>query len=146
MSDLSPILQPATPADAELVFDVKKAALAPYSSKLWDWDDGLQRQFFIQEFDPTPIQIIVHDGQNIGTVTTHDNPEMVMLDEIYILPAYQNQGIGTCILTAILAMVKGLGKPLMLQVHKASPARHLYDRLGFVQVGETEGYYLMKHD
>jgi ribosomal protein S18 acetylase RimI-like enzyme len=68
----------------------------------------------------------------------------VFLSKIYILPQYQGRGIGTRLINGVLEEAHGRGLPVTLRVIRVNPARGLYERLGFVQVGETESHYLME--
>jgi ribosomal protein S18 acetylase RimI-like enzyme len=56
-----------------------------------------------------------------------------------LLPGFQRHGVGTAVIEGLKAQAAALGIPVDLDVEKDNPgARKLYDRLGFIQVGETE--------
>ena len=67
----------------------------------------------------------------------------LFLANLQILPEEQGHGLGTAIIKAILAQAYDEGISVSLQVLKVNPARHLYERLGFVVSGETTTHYLM---
>ena len=52
-------LRPATQADYDFIYQVKKAALGPYVAATWGWDESFQRDYFAREFDPAEHQVIV---------------------------------------------------------------------------------------
>ena len=55
------------------------------------------------------------------------------------MPGQQSRGIGTPIITDLLAEATGAGLPVALSVEKDNPrARSLYLRLGFEVTGETD--------
>jgi GNAT superfamily N-acetyltransferase len=56
---------------------------------------------------------------------------------IALLPAYQNQGLGTRMLRTVIATARTRYPGLSLSVMQASPARRLYERLGFAEVGRV---------
>lgn len=56
----------------------------------------------------------------------------------------QVYGLGTSIIKASLAQAHDKGIPLSLQVLKANPALHLYERLDFVVNVEAETHYFMR--
>jgi GNAT superfamily N-acetyltransferase len=51
--------------------------------------------------------------------------------QFYILPEWQNRGLGTLVLKRLLAEAKRRGKVMALSVLKGSPAIQLYLRHGF---------------
>lgn len=54
---------------------------------------------------------------------------------IALLPAYRGQGIGTALLSALIAQLHGRYSALSLSVDPLNPAMHLYERLGFTTIG-----------
>jgi ribosomal protein S18 acetylase RimI-like enzyme len=69
----------------------------------------------------------------------------VFLAAIEIDPAYQRQGIGAALIRDIIANAGALRLPVRLQVLKVNErARALYQRLGFVETGETKTHFLMQ--
>ncbi len=53
-----------------------------------------------------------------------------------LLPEYRNQGMGTHMLESVIALAKPDYSGLSLSVVASSPARRLYERLGFRKVGQ----------
>lgn len=68
------------------------------------------------------------------------------ISQLWIKPSHQNKGIGTDIAQSVMRDAKTLDKYVRLYVLKTNRARRLYDRLGFIQYGEDEGDYYMKHE
>ncbi|MFZ4664734.1 MAG: GNAT family N-acetyltransferase [Caldilineaceae bacterium] len=62
-----------------------------------------------------------------------DTPEVSMA----LLPAYRGQGIGTALLTALIAQATDRYAALSLSVDPQNAAMRLYERLGFVVVGAS---------
>lgn len=56
---------------------------------------------------------------------------------IAILPAYIGKGVGTQLLTHLLAAARERYSSVVLSVRATNPARRLYERLGFVVIGAT---------
>lgn len=88
------------------------------------------------------------DGQPVGAVWSRlfapDSPGYAWVDDetpelsIAILPTHQGSGIGTALLTALLAALAENGvERTSLSVDGRSRAFDLYTRLGFEQVGQT---------
>ncbi|QPC84536.1 GNAT family N-acetyltransferase [Phototrophicus methaneseepsis] len=57
---------------------------------------------------------------------------------ISIIPGYRGGGIGTTMLQALFAQLKGKAQQVSLSVNLANPAYYLYKRLGF-EVVATDG-------
>lgn len=67
------------------------------------------------------------------------SPEAAALARIYVLPEYQNQGIGTTLLDAAIAELKALGvKKLSVEVERDNQTgRRFYARKSFKEIGES---------
>jgi ribosomal protein S18 acetylase RimI-like enzyme len=71
----------------------------------------------------------------------------IQIEDLYILPEFQNQGIGTAIVLDIIKEAYQDCKPVRLRVLTSSPAKVLYERLGFVVVQiEPERYFMEYSD
>jgi len=138
------VLRAATQADAGFLYDVLKATMQAYVAQTWGWDERDQQARFRQEFEPGADRIMVLDGEDIGVISVERRTDEVFLDKIYILPRYQGRGIGSELINGVLAQAFGRDLPVTLRVLKVNPAKRLYERLGFVEVGETDASYLMK--
>ncbi len=62
-----------------------------------------------------------------------DTPEL----GVALLPDYRGQGIGTVLMTQLLAQMSGRFKAVSLSVDPKNPAMRLYRRLGFEVVGAS---------
>jgi aminoglycoside 6'-N-acetyltransferase Ib len=63
--------------------------------------------------------------------------------EFYLLPALQRQGLGTRILTSVLADAEAEVRTVELEHLKWNPVGSLYRRHGFVMTGESESHVFM---
>jgi ribosomal protein S18 acetylase RimI-like enzyme len=136
-------LRPATVQDADFLYRLHKAAMQHYVAQTWGWDEAWQQQHFRRHFDPSTCQIIVSQGHAVGVLAVVRDASAVYLRTIEVLPAYQGRGLGTHLISALLAEAHHSGRPLVLQVLKVNPARHLYARLGFTITEETPTHYVM---
>src|SRR5262249_14418827 len=64
--------------------------------------------------------------------------------DIALLPENRNAGLGTAILTDILAEAARGAKRVSIHVEMFNPAQRLYQRLGFRRTGEEGVYYRME--
>lgn len=137
-------LRPATEADCEFCYNVKKEALGQYVAQVWGWDEEFQREFHQRDFEVTRPDIVIYQGLDVGTFEIVRQSDHFHLGEFYLLPQFQRQGIGTILLQQVLgeATVKSL--PVRLEVLKNNPVQSLYKRHGFVITGQREHHFLME--
>jgi ribosomal protein S18 acetylase RimI-like enzyme len=84
--------------------------------------------------------ILEIDGNAIGRMTVCHLADEIRLVEIAVDPAYQNEGVGSAAIRQLIDAATVAGKPIVLHVDQANPARRLYERLGFCDIGD-EGLY-----
>jgi ribosomal protein S18 acetylase RimI-like enzyme len=136
-------LRAATDQDAAFIYALRKAGLQTYVAQLWGWDEAGQVARFREHFDPRRYQVIVVAGRDVGAVAIEWRADDVLLADIEIIPAWRGRGLGSRIINMVLEEARRQGLPVSLQVLKGNPARHLYERLGFRVVEETESHYRM---
>jgi len=91
------------------------------------------------EIPDSTTSVVEVDDKPVGRLRIARTVECIELCGIRLLPDIQRRGIGTAIIENLKAQAAEAGIPLDLSVEKDNPdARRLYERLGFVQVGETE--------
>lgn len=119
-------LRAATSEDVAFALYVTEACMRVYAEQAWGRWDGRA------DFDPAFDQIVALDGHDIGIFGVDRRPEFWFLDKLYLLPAYQNRGIGSQLLLRLINDAKAARTPLRLTVLEVNPARRLYERHGFV--------------
>lgn len=88
----------------------------------------------------TDFKIITVGETKCGCFLLRDHEDGVLLDEIFLIPEYREQGIGTHIIKDILSK----NKIVYLSVYKNNTrAIALYKKLGFVIYDERERWYYM---
>jgi ribosomal protein S18 acetylase RimI-like enzyme len=90
-------------------------------------------------------QVLLRDGEPVGLIKLQRIPGEWQLVQLQLVAGVQGQGLGRDVLEEVLADAAAAGADVCLDVLKTNPARHLYERLGFLVVGEDEHEYLMKH-
>lgn len=103
-----------------------------------------QQNWYRTAYPDADHQIILSDGEPIGRILVHRTPEFFLLVDIALLPEHQKQGIGAKYLRELIQKSEEAGVPVRLQVLKNNPAQRLYERLGFIKIGEDELYLQME--
>jgi ribosomal protein S18 acetylase RimI-like enzyme len=138
-------LRLATVDDFDFLYDLHKVSLGEYVQATWGWDEAFQRKMFSEGFLQPPVSIILVDGQPSGSLTIASRPEDEYLAGIELHPRVQRRGIGASIVRLVIERAQARRVPATLRVLKVNVgARRLYQRLGFVVVGESETHYDMR--
>jgi ribosomal protein S18 acetylase RimI-like enzyme len=137
-------LQRTQDADAPILYEIHRDAMFSYVEQTWGWDEADQVQRFRNYASMVPLQVIIVDDQPAGFAHIDVTGDAVDVVNIELARHVQGRGIGTALLEQVIADANASGKPVRLQVLKANPdAKRLYDRMGFVVVGEMATHILM---
>lgn len=131
--------------DSKFVFAVKKAAYREYVEQVWGWDDDYQQERHNREFASHDFRIIQFRRTDVGFLITSSTSDTLKVNQIFILPEYQGQGIGSACMTCIIDSANLEQRVVVLQVLKVNTRGiDLYQRLGFTIVGEDSIYFQME--
>ncbi|MGX7002467.1 GNAT family N-acetyltransferase [Caballeronia sp. KNU42] len=95
------------------------------------------------DFQASIHQIVQCDGDDIGCLALVDEPAVLTLKTLYILPSHQNRGIGAFLMRQVIEHARASGKPIHLRVLRVSPARRFYEWHGFVVTHSSEERHFM---
>jgi ribosomal protein S18 acetylase RimI-like enzyme len=134
----------------ELYASTREAELAQVA-----WDDAAKRTFLEHQFDAqdhhyrvnypgATLDVIEVDGLRAGRLYVHRGEDDIRIMDIAVAPAFRGRGIGTGLLEGLIEEARASGRSVSIHVEMQNPARSLYERLGFVPVGEHGIYVLMK--
>jgi ribosomal protein S18 acetylase RimI-like enzyme len=144
---LSYRIRPATADDVEFLADVVLDATRAQGRLPRDFDERQWRERFCAwtmeqvrgEIPDSTTSVVEVDDERAGRLRIARTAGCVELCGIQLLPRIQRRGIGTAIIEDLKAQAAAADVPLDLGVEKDNPdARKLYDRLGFIHIGETE--------
>ena len=92
------------------------------------------------------LLVVTADGSDVGRLyrTEAEGSELWLLD-VALLPEWRGRGIGSRLVTNLVAEADARGVRLCLHVNRTNRARQLYERLGFVVTGESELTLRMEH-
>lgn len=139
-------LRTCAPEDADWIYELNKTNMREYVRRTWnrDWIDADERPLFDNDFDPAQYIIVLIVEEPIGFVCYQVESNRVFLKNIQLKQEWRKEGIGSALVTSLLATARQNGLPTELLVLKINPVRWLYERLGFVVVEEQENFYLMR--
>ncbi len=145
-------LRPLLAADEEFSYEVYASTRAA-EMELVPWTAEQKAAFLRMQFEaqhrhyhlhnPQALwQVIEAGGKRVGRLVTDDSQaEQFLLMDIALLPEYRGRGIGSAIMTDLLAAAAKAHKTIVLHVEPNNPALGLYTRLGFVVTGQA-GFYM----
>ncbi|MEV6259842.1 GNAT family N-acetyltransferase [Streptomyces sp. NPDC051784] len=133
---LSWALRPALAEDAEAMAELRAVVMRPDLERLGRYDEHRVRQRFRDGYRPEQTEIVLVDDAFAGCAALRPEADGWWLESFYLAPEIQGRGIGTGVLTTLLARADAEGVPVRLQVLQGSAARGLYERHGFVRERE----------
>lgn len=114
-------------------------------------DEFLAMQFHAQtlhydEYYPdAQLAIIEHDEVPIGRLYVDRREREIEIIDIALVPSMRGRGIGKRLLVELLDEGRATARRVRIYVEHFNPARGLYDRLGFRQVGTNGVYHEMEY-
>jgi ribosomal protein S18 acetylase RimI-like enzyme len=103
-----------------------------------------QTYHYHQEYDRSGFFIVEQDGAPVGRLYRERQADDIHVIDISIIPELRGRGLGTMLLREILDEAAGAGLTVSIYVEHYNPAKRLYHRLGFQEVGENGVYHLLK--
>ena len=147
-------LRPAALEDVAFLADVViTATLAqgrfPRDVDLVEYRAGYEewtRETILGAIPNCTLSVIEYDGYPIGRLRVVRTPMSIALAGIQLLPAYQNQHIGSTLIEQLKGEAELKQVPLCISVEKDNPrAQRLYERLGFRTIGQDEQEYHLEY-
>ncbi|HVF06435.1 MAG TPA: GNAT family N-acetyltransferase [Frankiaceae bacterium] len=146
-------LRPAGPADRAFFREVYASTRADELARV-PWDEAAKQAFvdhqfaaqtahYEQHYVGATVDVVVVGGQDAGRLYVYRGEREIRIVDIALLPACRGTGAGTALLAALQDEALAAGKTLSIHVEQGSPARSLYDRLGFVEVEERGAHHYM---
>jgi ribosomal protein S18 acetylase RimI-like enzyme len=131
-------LRSVTQNDRRFIESLYFETQRPIIEELFGWrGDDFERQRFAETYSEANTVIVTVDDRRVGWLTINRRPDAITLEQIYVSPAWQNQGIGSFLIRQLIEEAQAAKVPLKLSTAKINRARRLYERLGFRVVGES---------
>jgi ribosomal protein S18 acetylase RimI-like enzyme len=101
-----------------------------------------QRTDYWRNYDTARFHVVTCDGVDAGRLYVERRGDELSIVDIALLAPYRGRGIGSLLLSGLLAEADQDGLAVRIHVEHANPAQHLYLRHGFVFCGEgTDSIY-----
>ena len=124
---------------------MKRAAFKGYVEQVWGWDEEEQLRLHETRFVAQNYRVIAADSKDVGFIAVARASDCLNLNQLFILPDHQGQGIGDACMAIVFEEAESLGLLVKLRVLKVNPrALAFYRRLGFEVVGETDTHDLLE--
>ncbi len=132
-------LEPASDSDFDRLFELRMQAMKESLERIGRYDLERGRLRFRAGFRPAFTRLILHQQEGlIGCVGLGPRDDCLWLEHFYIRPSFSGIGIGTTVMTALLAEADGSGLPVRLDVVRESAAKQFYERFGFAETHRDE--------
>ena len=147
-------LRPATLEDVAFLADVViTATLAqgrfPRDVDLSEYRAGYEewtRETILGAIPDCTLSVILYDNVPMGRLRVVRTQASITLAGIQLLPAYQNQRIGSTLIKELLREADLKQVPLFISVEKDNPrAQRLYEQLGCRIIGQDEKEYHLEY-
>jgi ribosomal protein S18 acetylase RimI-like enzyme len=131
-------LRPARRRDYHFALQLYLASTKPLLISLGQWEERRVLDNFAANFKPSQVTIINSGSLNVGWFQVSKSEIGLHLDQLHLIEAAQNHGIGTSLICKLKSRAEKRRCPLELNVFRGNRAVNLYKRLGFKIIGEDE--------
>lgn len=125
-------------SDADALVSIRVAAMQESLERIGRFDLKRARDRFVESFDPSLCRFIKLDGIQVGFILIRTRRDHWLLDHLYILPAYQGQGIGAAVLHDVIEAADSQRMPIRVGALRGSDSNRFYERHGFGRTEEAE--------
>lgn len=135
-------LTPATDHDLDFARNLTRQSMLPYYR---EYDLLWVEQAFDEAWGWREQWLVTQGDTVLGFCSLSQDRQALFIRELHLLPAHRGRGVGTWVLETLAqwSRQRQLGL-LRLMVFRSNPARGLYQRHGFVEMGEDECFVRMQ--
>ena len=101
------------------------------------WHDQDSKNAAIQDTKLGKIQIVYVGNEKAGTLQYETTESEILVNQIYLLPPFQNRGIGGEIISNLQEKSRESNLPIKLSVLRVNSATEFYFKKSFVIEKET---------
>lgn len=130
-------------SDFEPLLAIRIDVMREHLERVFRYEPSRARRIFRGHFDEPGLRLVLLNGERVGCVAFRRHADEIRIDSFYLDRRLHGSGLGTRILTVLLAEADATGLPVRLEVLTGSQADRFYLRHGFVKLraDEIEGFY-----
>ena len=129
--------RPAGPGDLEFAYGLYRRLMEPLTAELRAWNESRHRAVVAEAIAGGGVEIFTIGAREVGWSEIREAGGALLLAQLYVEPAFQGRGIGTAVVSDLLARAGAARMPVDLSVLRNNGrARVLNERFGFRAVGE----------
>lgn len=102
-----------------------------------------QHQHYQTHYPNASYDCILLDNELIGRLYVNREKNDIQLIEILLFSSHCNRGIGSYLISQLIKEANDSQRRITAHVEISNPARHLYQRLGFVETEKQDPYILI---
>ncbi len=129
----------ASNEDYEFLYELKKAEEYDAVTRVFGWDEPLQRSLHEKDWNHAKPTIIEISGNRVGSYLLEPKSDGYYFGRFFLFPHYQGCGIGAAVLKSCIQ--KASGKTIRLCYLQGNQVQSLYIRHGF-QVTEQDEHFV----
>ncbi len=100
---------------------------------------SIRARAYAMQFPAADNYVILLGGEPAGQMIVDRSGSGILLVDIAVLPEFRGRGIATHLIGELQAEARSFGRGVTLQVDRGNtPARSLYERLGFTVVDDDD--------
>ncbi|MFC0351737.1 GNAT family N-acetyltransferase [Undibacterium danionis] len=125
----------------------KEMAYFPFteeqSIQFLDMQFKAQHQHYQTHYPNASYDCILLDNELIGRLYVNRDKNDIQLIDILLFSSHCNRGIGSYLISQLINEANDSQRRITAHVEISNPARHLYQRLGFVETENQDPYILI---
>lgn len=135
------ILREANDADSEFLLSLAREAYREVLTVQFSgWEESVHGRRFAEKIASLPFLVAELEGVRVAAVSSSLHPDHLRVNELVVLPAFQNRGLGSQLLVRELEKARAVGLPVRLHTFRQNRAARFYQRHGFVVTGRRDDY------
>jgi len=103
-----------------------------------------QHSHYLSQYPEASYQIILSNTDRVGRFYVFRSATEIKILDITLLPEHRNAGIGTSLISDLLAEAGNPTRPVSIWVEQFNPSQTLFQRLGFATIQEDGYNHLMQ--